>query len=239
MSVPASVRAQVSGPVLPFPAPARHMSAKTAPGCTDASCDASPSTTRRARAGSAAITRAMSDRSTIDPSSRMSASTGRGRRAPRSRPRSHRCTVVACASYPSSAGALGASSRWRPRTASWRRAAALPVGAASAIPTRCDQSEVEKQGHDGGRDGGLAGAGAARHHAEPAAYRGPGRHPGRIVGRGAGKEPVELGLERSRIEPRTGRRRDRPARLAVASGGGRRRRRDSTPERLRSGREAP
>ena len=95
----------------------------------------------------------------------------------------------------------------------------LAGGGGERNPAGCDESEIEEQGHDGRCDGGLAGAGTARYHADPAANRGPGRHPDGIVGRGIGKEPVELDFQRGRIEPCTGRRRNRPARRAVSSGG--------------------
>ena len=128
------------------------MSPSTAPASTEASWSLSPSRIRRARGGRARTSLAIRARSTMEASSTTRTSTGRGfsrscrkRTEPGLKP-SSRWMVIASPGMASRISRLtGSRSRVR-RMASCIRAAALPVGAASAIwsgrPAACSRSSA-------------------------------------------------------------------------------------------------
>jgi hypothetical protein len=110
-------------------------SAKTAPDSTADSWSWSPSNTMRAPSGTASKRRVASARSSIEASSTTSTSSAKGRPAwwakPEGEAPSRRCTVEAASGSPSRR-ACGRPAA-RSLRASCKRAAALPVGAASRM----------------------------------------------------------------------------------------------------------
>ena len=123
-------------------------SPRTAPASTETSCSGSPTSTRRASSRSASSSRAMSDSEIIDASSTTTSVWGRGLarswrkrlslsgRRPRSRWMVEPPTASRRARVSSPTAMAAASSR----TDSSRRAAAFPVGAASATRRGCRPS---------------------------------------------------------------------------------------------------
>ncbi len=187
----------------------------------EASWSGSPTSTSRVSGRTASSRRAIIVSDTIDVSSTTITSCGsrlsrscRKRTAESNRDPSSRCSVVARRSPSRAVSAADSRCAISPWTASSSRAAALPVGAVSAIRSRRSPASdrlLGQQGEQAGHRRGLAGARPAGEHGRPLAHGGRG---GRalLVVRRAREEPVEAGTQRGLV----GDRRWQPARRGGA-----------------------
>ena len=212
------------------------MSASTVPASTLASCPGSPTSTRRVVSGRARSSCAMSGSETIDASSTITMSASIGMAARRRGPRpSRRCNVVGSTSGNSCVAAPASQSSFR--TASPMRAAALPVGAASATDSGCAGPSPEQR-HDPRQGTSLPGARPAGDDREGSAQHGDGS-----VALEVGPLPTcpEEGLSRERLpreRPRRAGRTRRPGGRSQSSSRRRRGRLGASAHRPRSARRA-